>query len=1044
MGNLKYFLFLFLPFTGTSQSGEYCDSAITLFPEPDYTYTSFTSNSSSMWFKFVATSENIQITLLTGSYGSNVPHIHNVAVYQGTCSGNVLIISDELPFVDSADALSVDLIAYGLITGQTYYLKADRIAHTGACDKSNCTNNESADPATFYLRVKEINLIVPPEFGSQLPAKSYAYEENRGQLADFDHNPVPEIKFFSRNTIPQMYIADQFASFVWSSIDTISTTVDTVQRIDMFLQKSAIPTVYKSEQLAGYNNYYISHIPNGVLNNTSFSRVMLNNVYPLIDMHYYSSENGRKMYFIVKEGGDASQIKIEFSGATSTNATPLGGLAINSVLGSITFSKAVVYGIDHLGNYSILSSSGAFVPEGGDVYSIAIESYNENLNLFIVVDQEPEPPFLTGPEDLEWSTYFGGVFGGSKAADLDSDSAGNIYVVGGTTSAAFPMSGTGVFDDSINGYVDGFLAKFSNEYELKWTTYFGGSRQDEGTGIAHDNLNNVTYISGGTDNFGEVIPYTAQAYSANPNAYVDTYNPSGYSDDFDRSFVSRFDAQGAREWSTFLINGVDEGLACKVAVDNEGNLYAAGTANMPDGQVGVYSNVPQSAGNHPICFPASNSYRQFFNGGGGGAGGDTYIVKFNNDLELVWSTFLGGDDGADRFSDLAIDNTLGLLYIVGSESSSSGSATCPSLNSTVDFPLCDAGGFFQDTQSPSYISRFNLDGELNWSTYFDGTVWDVDVNQINGNFYVTGTVLNVYGANLCGANIDGGFPKCDAGGASFFQASPGGSTDVFIAGFRYTTPLVWSTFIGGSGEDGGGFHTLGGPKVNVNTNGNIHLFGTTKSRATNATTTFPTASNPNYYFKGTHVDYPAANYDRTDTYVMSFSPSRELQWSTYFGGIGSSLGDRNGGILGLNDRVYICGMTNSATNFPYHCPNTTTSYCQPTLAAGTDAFIAQLRVQGTEILSIDKQQYEVANADDITVYPNPNNGDFILQWNSLENENTEIRIMNYLGQQVQLFVLESTQGINQKEISTFEISSGIYFITVNYGTISKMAKVVIR
>ena len=1038
MGNLKYFLFLFLPFTGTSQSGEYCDSAITLFPEPDYTYTSFTSNSSSMWFKFVATSENIQITLLTGSYGSNVPHIHNVAVYQGTCSGNVLVISDELPFVDSADALSVDLIAYGLITGQTYYLKADRIAHTGACDKSNCTNNESADPATFYLRVKEINLIVPPEFGSQLPAKSYAYEENRGQLADFDHNPVPEIKFFSRNTIPQMYIADQFASFVWSSIDTISTTVDTVQRIDMFLQKSAIPTVYKSEQLAGYNNYYISHIPNGVLNNTSFSRVMLNNVYPLIDMHYYSSENGRKMYFIVKEGGDASQIKIEFSGATSTNATPLGGLAINSVLGSITFSKAVVYGIDHLGNYSILSSSGAFVPEGGDVYSIAIESYNENLNLVIVVDQEPEPPFLTGPEDLEWSTYFGGS-SSDGAADLDADVDGNIYVVGKTSSNNFPANANGVFNDTFNGYVDGFLAKFSSDYELLWSTYYGGDREDQGIGIATDNANNVAYVSGWTENpFTLSMPYTAQTFTPNANSYTDTYNPGNTY----RNFISRFDEQGARQWSTFLTNS-DGGSNGKVAVDAAGNLYYAGMAKLLNGQVGVYSNVPQSNGDHPVCFPNSNSYRQFYITGPNN-GQDGLIMKFNNNLELVWSTFLGGS-GTERIHNLALDRERGFLYVVGDGTGSNALfTTCPTLNSSGDFPVCDAGGYFQSVSSGGFLSRFNLDGELNWSTFFSKNVTDVDVDA-NGSVYITGVEDNaVYGSSNCSANTDGKFPKCDPGGSTYFQsaASTGGLREVYIAQFRTTTPLVWSTYIGGSGNEG----IAAWPKVNINTNGNIHLFGTTTSRASNTTTTYPTVSNSNYYFKSTHADYPAstpADVYCYDTYVTTFL-NRQMIWSTYFGGKNLVNGDINGGILGLNDRVYICGTTFSNTLFPYHCPNTTNPYCQPVYANSGDAFIAQLRIEGTEILSAEEEQQETVNANNIIVYPNPATGDFFLEWNQIRPGLSRIQLINQLGQIMSDVEIDSAEGKNQLTIISSDFAKGIYFVSLSGSEFSKTVKVVVQ
>lgn len=1040
-----FFLATFVNCTLTyAQSGSNCDSAVLLTSSQSCNYTQFTTSGPTMWFKFVATSENILVSIVTTQYGSNLPHIHNLGLYQGTCNQLMFEVEKDLPFIDSNDVLSLPLLSYGLQIGQTYYLKAERISHIGACDKVNCLNNQSTDPATFDICVQGIDIIIPPN-STELPSKHHTYEENLGQLKDFNSDPVTDIKAFCNKSIPQVYIADKYASLVWSKIDDDTTTLDTIQRVDLHFDKAKTPTFLPSEQITSYNNYYTTQSSQGLLGVKSFSRIIMNELYPKTDLHYYSNEDGVKLYFVIKQGGDPNNIVMQFMGADSTDTTSSGGLKINSLLGGLEFKKAAVYAIDNLGNFSALSASGTFLSHGGDEYSIEFEPYASNLNLIVVIEQEPQPQQLSGAEDLEWSTYLGGS--GSDLADhIEADSDGNIYVVGHTASTNFPSNGTGVFSSSLTAFsTDGFLTKFSSDYELLWNTYFGGDREDVANGVARDNSNHVTYVCGGTYNGTATLAYTSQAYAANPNSYLDTYNPIPPFPELYaiRTFVSRFDDQGARQWSSFFINHNSTRYFSGLAVDNNSNLYLAATATMTNGQIGVASNQAQTNGDHPICYPNSNSYRQYYTGGTPGS--DCFIMKFNENLELVWSTFLGTSALSDQIHDIEIDDDNNFLYVVGTSGGTgiNSSPQCPTLNSSGSFPLCDAGAYFQDFPSGGFLSRFSLDGEINWSTYFANTVTGVDTH--NGTVYITGQNEADYGPNICTENTDGSFPQC-ASGLSYFQSALAGNRDTYIASFRPTTQLTWSTLIGGTGGEPVGMMS----RISANSNGNIHLYGTTNSRNTSATTSFPTLSNSNYYFKSTHSDYPASDITVTDTYVMTFSSSKQLLWSTYFGGKQTSTppntsnGDYNGGIIGLNDRVYICGSTRSNTLFPYHCPSTPNPYCKSSLSGNLDAFVAQLRIEGTSV-GLNEESFNLFDRDDkLLVYPNPNSGEFTVKWNTSTVQNTEICILNQLGQTINSIEIKSSSGLNESKINCEKLAPGIYFVNVNNIDSSKTVKIIIQ
>jgi hypothetical protein len=113
---------------------------------------------------------------------------------------------------------------------------------------------------------------------------------------------------------------------------------------------------------------------------------------------------------------------------------------------------------------------------------------------------------------LIYSTYLGDSgydHGNSIAVDIH----GNAYVTGYTTSPAFPTT-SGAFDTTFNGgpyYGDAFVTKMNiSGSGLEYSTFLGGSDEDEGVSIAIDTSGNA-YVTGWTVSTAD-FPITAGAF----------------------------------------------------------------------------------------------------------------------------------------------------------------------------------------------------------------------------------------------------------------------------------------------------------------------------------------------------------------------------------------------------------------------------------------------------------------------------------------------------------------------------------------------------
>ncbi len=625
-----------------------------------------------------------------------------------------------------------------------------------------------------------------------------------------------------------------------------------------FLGADSRAAVSGAGELTGKVNYLLGNDPAQWRSGVSlFTQVRVGEIYPGVDLVYYGNQQRLEYDFVVAPKTDPRAISLHVTGADNIRVDAQGDLVFTLGRDEIRQPKPLIYqtvaGMRkeipggyrltdkqtfafQIGDYDcelplvidpVLSYSTFFGGTGNDIgWDIALDT-----NGFVYVAGETMSAGLATPgafqttnrlgtqfggdafiakldnlgTTLSYLTYLGGK-GDDAALGLAVDGAGSAFVTGFTSSTNFPLASalrtnlSGTKDPTFGVYpLDAFVTELNtNGTALVFSTYLGGSADDEGIGIAVDPAGNV-YVTGFT------------ASTNFPTAGASRTNYNGGRD----AFVSKLNPGGSAFVYSIYLGGTNADNGESIVADAAGNAYVTGFTGSTN-------------------FPNTNAVQQFLNNPATGAtnhilgANDVFITKINPDGSgLVYSTFLGGarDDIGFRLTLDAETN----VFVTGSAVST-------------DFPISPAS----NTNLPRGVSAANLLSDVfvtkldaagsNWiySVEFGGTArdeaWDVAVDSA-GRAHVVGVTLSTT------------FPTTNT--SSLLGATNSGGSDAFVAVINSNgTAFVRSACLGGSGNDFG-------YGIEVDGAGNDYIVGKTSS------TNFPTAAPFQPAFGGTNDAFMA-------------------------------------------------------------------------------------------------------------------------------------------------------------------------------------------
>lgn len=322
---------------------------------------------------------------------------------------------------------------------------------------------------------------------------------------------------------------------------------------------------------------------------------------------------------------------------------------------------------------------------------------------------------------LVFSTTIGTNTGKTKAIALDVD--GNAYVTGGADTpygqTGWPVT-TGAFQTDGKGSFDAFVTKLSADGSaLAFSTYLGGTGNEDGHGIAVDGNRNV-YVTGVTN---------STDFPVSPGAFQSSLQSTPLPED--DGFVVKLNASGSTlAFGTYLGAAAGEDLA-GIVVDSGGRaIVAGGTAS---------TNFPTTDDAFQPTFTPPSLY------------GSAVVTKLNaGGTALVYSTYLHptAQDGSSIYG-IALDGN-DALYVAGTSS-----ATFPTT----------PGVFQSTTWNPAFggpiVAKLDLSGgatETCGDFNGDGNVTAADALGA----LLAGLGLEACAPSVCDYNGDGSVSATDA------------------------------------------------------------------------------------------------------------------------------------------------------------------------------------------------------------------------------------------------------------------------------------------
>ncbi|RXK82827.1 DUF7948 domain-containing protein [Filimonas effusa] len=473
-----------------------------------------------------------------------------------------------------------------------------------------------------------------------------------------------------------------------------------------FLGASTTPTIIKDKPTEGYYNYFLGSDSSKWASGCKvFQAVTYKNIYPNIDIRYYTDNEFLKYDIIVNPGGNVSDIIMQFDGADKLEVKK-GELKIKTTTGDVTERAPYTYELGGAGRKTVDAS----YMVSGNILKFKVGNYDAASTLVI----DPTVIFAT----------FSGSTSDNWGFTATYDGLGNFYAGGIVFGDLFPVT-NGAYQTQFGGGdrsdnsapCDIAIMKFNpSGRSLIYATLLGGSGNEQPHSMIVDQKNNLV-IAGRTS-------------SSNFPQTDTTWGPGGGFD----IFITKLNETGSALIGSRRIGGTaSDGVNIIPKYTSAGSFplrpnYGddARSEVILDDEDNIYLAAQTQSGNFRTT---ANAFQTTM-----GGGQDGVLIKTSPNVKnILFSSFLGGSKDDAAFV-LALHPTTKNIYVAGGTTS-------------LNFPGTQNGAVLQSSyqggDDDGFVSIVSNDGsQLIKSSYFgtgaNDLIFGIQFNRV-GDPFIMGT-----------------------------------------------------------------------------------------------------------------------------------------------------------------------------------------------------------------------------------------------------------------------------------------------------------------
>jgi gliding motility-associated-like protein len=405
-----------------------------------------------------------------------------------------------------------------------------------------------------------------------------------------------------------------------------------------FLSGNESANITPDKVISTYNNYFLGNDPSKWVKHAKiFQAITYKNVYPNIDVRYYSENGALKYDMIVHPGGDINQVALKYEGVNKLQVKN-NELVIKTSVGDVKELYPYSYVFDAKSGKKEVKCS--YVLDKDYTVRFRVENYDRNATLVV----DPTLIFSSFTRSTANNWGFTATYGPN----------GELYAGGIVFGQGFPAN-VGAYETDFTGGgakgVDIGIMKFNaNGSQRLYATYLGGTADDLPHSLVSDGAGNLVMLGRTySGNFPVTVPrvggdpggcdIVVTKLTSDGSALIGSMIIGGGEND-GLNIEDQFESGNDRAVS--LLRNYGDDSHSEVILDGAGNIYVAAQTQSDD-------------------FPVRGTVFQPALGGRQ----DGVVMKINpNCNAITWSSYLGGAEDDAAFV-LALQPGTNNIYVAG-------------------------------------------------------------------------------------------------------------------------------------------------------------------------------------------------------------------------------------------------------------------------------------------------------------------------------------------------------------------------------------------